>query len=360
MNSYYNNLSTQKKEYFKVLSADFPKWLEDYINTEEMQRIGNISMDCGCCYTNLFEKHPWYSNLDHSVGVALILWHFTHDKKQTLAGLFHDIATPVFKHCIDFMNGDSLKQESTEERTTDIIRNSKRIMALLKRDNIQIEEVNDYKIYPIADNDTPCLAADRFEYNFSSGYIIHNILTLDDIKLFYNNVDILRNETGNIELGFKSLKTAEDYVHLLSKLWPYWINDADRTSMQFYADICLSMSNLGYLSIDDLYTLSESEVIDRIINCQNEYISSCFKKFLKTNKCHRSDTLVSDKYCINVKGKRRYINPLVSENDVYGRIYDLSSLAKKDIDNYMSIPIEGYTYLDFDFKPIVKEKIKER
>ncbi len=70
-------------------------------------------MDCGNDYTNLFPKHPWHSNLDHSVGVALILWNFTHDKKQTLAGLFHDIATPTFKHCIDFMIGDYQKQEST-------------------------------------------------------------------------------------------------------------------------------------------------------------------------------------------------------------------------------------------------------
>lgn len=54
----------------------------------------------------------------------------TFSLKQTLAGLFHDIATPVFKHCIDFMNGDSETQESTEEKTSDIIRNSSKIMFL--------------------------------------------------------------------------------------------------------------------------------------------------------------------------------------------------------------------------------------
>ena len=87
----------------------------------------------------------WYSSLDHSVAVALIIWNFTNDKKQTLAGLFHDIATPAFKHAIDFMNGDYEKQESTEELTTQIIANSKEIMELLNRDNIKIDEVNDYK-----------------------------------------------------------------------------------------------------------------------------------------------------------------------------------------------------------------------
>ncbi|MCI8518860.1 MAG: hypothetical protein HFJ51_01730 [Clostridia bacterium] len=85
----------------------------------------------------------------------MIVWNFTKDKKQTLAGLFHDIATPAFKHCIDFMNGDYGKQESTEELTQQIISESKEIMALLNRDNIKVEEVSDYHIYPIADNDTP-------------------------------------------------------------------------------------------------------------------------------------------------------------------------------------------------------------
>lgn len=42
-------------------------------------------------------------------------------------------------------------------------------MNLLKRDNIFIEEVCDYKKYPLADNETPKLAADRLEYNFSGG-----------------------------------------------------------------------------------------------------------------------------------------------------------------------------------------------
>ena len=47
------------------------------------------------------------------------------------SGLFHDIANPTFKHCIDFMNGDYEHQESTEERTLTIIQNSEKIMKLL-------------------------------------------------------------------------------------------------------------------------------------------------------------------------------------------------------------------------------------
>ena len=70
-----------------------------------MQKQSQISVTCGTIYSKLC-PYDWYSSLDHSVGVALIILHFTQDKKQTLAGLFHDIATPAFKHTIDFLKGD--------------------------------------------------------------------------------------------------------------------------------------------------------------------------------------------------------------------------------------------------------------
>lgn len=48
-------------------------------------------------------------------------WHFTHDKKETLAALLHDIGTPCFAHTIDFLLGDSINQESSEETLSDVI-----------------------------------------------------------------------------------------------------------------------------------------------------------------------------------------------------------------------------------------------
>lgn len=347
---YYDNISDEIKEYFAILSPEWPEWLDAYINIKEMQRIGTISMDCGNDYTNLFPKHPWYSNLDHSVGVALILWHFTHDKKQTLAGLFHDIATPIFKHCIDFMNDDYEKQESTEEQTTSIIKNSKEIMRLLERDGIKLEEVNDYKIYPLADNDTPKLSADRFEYNFSCAYIIHPIWSIDDLRECYNDITILTNEEGIVEFGFQHLSLAEKYIHNISKLCPWYINKEDRITMQFLADTCKVMNQKKYLSLKDLYHLPEKEIINKIENCEDKKLAQTFKKFEQARKCYKSDHFITEKYYINVKAKRRYINPLVKENNFYGRIYDLSKKAQKNIDNYMALPNEGYVYLDFAFE----------
>jgi len=351
MNNYYKNLNPEIKEYFSILCPEFPKWLLEYIDTPEMQRINKISISCGTDYSKCFNIKYWYSNLDHSVGVALIIWNFTHDKKQTLAGLFHDIATPVFKHCIDFMNGDTENQESTEERTTEIIRNSKEIMNLLNRDRISLEEVDNYKIYPIADNDTPKLSADRFEYTFSSGLTFFRVWELDKIRKIYNNIIVDKNEEGIDELVFKDKEICEEYIDIISNLWPKWICNEDKTVMQFLADICKSMNNAGYLTINDLYELSEQEVINRILNCEDIYLAESFKKFMNTDKVYSSLEPVDDKYCIYIRSKTRYVNPLVQTDSCTKRISQISEKSKQAIDKYLNTQEVTYTYFDFDFKP---------
>lgn len=344
---YFNQLNDIVKQYFNILSNnDIPNFLEEYINTDEMQKIGKISMCCGTDYSKIFNNKFFYSNLDHSVGVALIVWNFTKSKKQTLAGLFHDIATPVFKHCIDFMNGDYEKQESTEELTTDIIRNSKKIMQLLDRDKIKIEEVDNYKLYPIADNNTPRLSADRFEYNFSNGFVIKEVWNLKEIKEIYNDIDILKNEDGIEEIGFKTKSIAEKYINKASTMWPVWFCNEDKIVMQFIADIVKKMSERGYLTKKDLYSLSEKEVINKILNCKDKDISEYFRRFQEIDRVYGSDIEIKDKYCISIKAKRRYIIPLVKKdiNDV--RIDKISEKAKNKIDKYLNYETTKYAYIN--------------
>lgn len=352
MNKYYDSLNDETKEYFNILSPEFPEWLYEYIDTPEMKRIGKIGISCGADYSKCFDVKYWYSNLDHSVGVALIIWNFTHDKKQTLSGLFHDIATPTFKHCIDIMNGDCEKQESTEERTTSIIKNSNKIMKLLKRDNIKLSEVDNYKIYPIADNDIPKLSADRFEYTFSSGLIFHRVWELNKIREIYNNVVISKNEDGIDEFAFKDKEVCEEYIKIIRNLWPAWVDNKDRAVMKFFADMCKSMNVAGFLTVDDLYNLSEKEVIEKMKNCKDEYLSNAFKKFQLADRVYDTEGEVKDKYCINIKAKTRYVNPLVQkeDNDTI-RINKISKQASDAINSYLNINKSGYTYFDFDFKP---------
>ncbi len=60
---------------------------------------------------DIYDFREYISRYDHSLTVCLIVYKLTKDKKATLAGLFHDIATPCFSHVIDYMNQDYENQE---------------------------------------------------------------------------------------------------------------------------------------------------------------------------------------------------------------------------------------------------------
>ncbi len=345
MDNYFSNLNKQIKDYFNILSEEIPEFLIYYINTPEMQRLDGISALVGNDYTKLFNVKFFYSVLSHSIGVALIIWNFTKNKKQTLAGLFHDISKPVFSHCIDYLNEDYMKQESTESLTETIIRESKTITDLLKKDNIEIKDVIDYKKYPIADNGTPKLAADRLEYTFSDILTFIDGWDLEDVREIYKNIIIIKNEDGKDELGFESIEIAEKFVEGAKLLWYSFQSNKDKLKSQFIADIIKKMNSEGLINKHDLYIKSEKEIIEKIENCENKQISEAFKKFRKTEKLGEGQIPPDDKYCISLRIKRRYINPLVNGK----RITEVSPKAKDIIEKVVNYNSPKYAWLDFNF-----------
>ena len=326
------------KDYFEILSPDFPEWLNGYIETDRMQKQKYISVTCGKIYSKLFDYND-YSSLDHSVAVALIIWNFTHDKKQTLSGLFHDIATPAFKHCIDFLNGDYMNQESTEELTKTLIEESKDIMKLLERDNIKVGEVCDYHMYPIADNDTPMLSADRLENSLSNDLIVFKTNTLEEIRNIYNDIEIQTNENGIIELGFKTKKIARQFVKNTSRLSVAYRDDATRFYMQAIADILKKVSEDGLINKIDLYELKESEVIDIIK--KSEYVDA-FNCIIAASKVNTAEEEPKDMYYVKHGAKIRYIDPLFNGK----RMSKECKIAQKMIEKNLSYNMENFVFLD--------------
>ena len=336
--SYYKRLKKKTKEYFKILEPEFPLWLEEYIETKELLHQNRISVTCGTLYCDMFDSSYFYSSLDHSVGVALIVWHFTHDKKQTLAGLFHDIATPVFKHCVDFMNGDHETQESTEEQTSNIIAKSKELSLLLDRDGIAIDEVDDYTKYPIADNNTPRLSADRLEYSLSNSIFNCSMLSLDEIKEIYDNICIQINEDGISELGFSSKTIAKKFLKVVCRLSVYYREHKNRYSMQFVADVLKNLSQEGPVSVQDLYEKSEKQIMNII---KKSRLGKIFKTWQKARTVRLSSVKPQGFYSVKCKTKVRYIDPLVDGV----RLSQICKKSKAMIDKTLKFDMSKYIYI---------------
>lgn len=347
-------LTPAQREYLQTLAPEFPAWLLKYIAAPEMQRLRGVSMASGTNYSGLYNFPNFNSVFLHSIGVALIVWRFTHDKKQTLAGLFHDIASPAFKHCIDVMHGDGEKQESTEERTSEIIRNSRVITRQLKRDEIMPGEVSDYKLYPIADNEGPQLAADRFEYTLSNGYFLYEAWMLDQIKKFSDNLTILKNEHDIEELGFRDFAVAKEFTLGSLPLFHEYRSDNARAILQFIADIVKSMDVKGYLTEDDLYAMSEREIIDWILSCGDRTISEAFRNFQRSTSIYTGNTAKKDRYCTNLKTKQRYVDVLVAEDEKVAkveRVSERSLTVRRAIEKFLANKGSKYVGFDFEFTP---------
>ena len=329
------------RKFHAILEPDFPEWLQEYIETPVLQRQKHISITCGTIYSDLFESQRFYSSLDHAVGVALIVWHFTHDKKQTLAGLFHDIATPVFKHCVDFMNGDHLMQESTEDLTTEMIAGSPEIGRLLKRDGILISEVDNYHLYPIADNNTPKLSADRLEYSLANMLFAYGVADLAKIREMYGDIVVQSDENGVKELGFQTKKIARKFVKLTSQLSIFYREDRTRYSMQLIADILKKMSEAGRISVADLYQMKESEVINLILASDYGDAFSAWQKAKKIKKAKSLEECPDGVCVVNCRAKVRYIDPLWQGE----RMSKACKIAKGYIEKNLAYKMEGYLYL---------------
>ena len=321
------------ESYYKVLSDETPDFLTDYLKIKELRRINSIGMNCGTDYTKLFNNLFFYSRFNHSLAVALIIWHFTHDKVQTIAGLLHDIATPSFSHCIDFLHKDYLNQESTEFETYDILDSSDELKLLLARDHIPIDEVRDYKKYPIADNPTPQLSADRLEYTLSGGITFSQVWNVNDILEIYSDIGVFNNEFGEIELGFRSRAIAEKFVLGASKMWHIFVSNKEKLVMQFIADVIKQLVNMGIITENELYSLSEREIISLIYQSRSQQLVAAFEGFQNAH-CISEGNVKPDNsmYIVNVSPKKRFINPLINGR----RGTEVSSIIHTTVERFLN------------------------
>ena len=90
------------------IDEEYTDFLDKYTTTSTLKRLKYVTQFCGCDYTKLYSPLFKYTRFNHSLVVAHMTWHFTHDKKETIVALLHDIGTPCFAHTIDLFLGDAI------------------------------------------------------------------------------------------------------------------------------------------------------------------------------------------------------------------------------------------------------------
>ena len=294
----------------KLYASEIPDFLRDACETDALVRLKSVGMNCGCEYTAFprFRALVPYSRFDHSLGVALIVWQHTHDKKQSMAGLLHDVATPVFAHVVDFLKGDYLTQEATEAGTEATIRASQELCVVLEKCGLTADEVKDYHVYPVADNDSPRLSADRLEYSlgnmFNYGFADHRT-----VEALCKDIAVGTNECGETELVFAHLEQASAFAALALECGKVYVCDEDRYAMQRLAEVLADALQAGVITADDLAT-TEPQVIAKLT--ANEVAAQLWHTFCALRATETADDTQSDGAWRKIYAKKRYIDPYVA------------------------------------------------
>lgn len=328
-------------EYHKILCppSDYPAFLRPYLALPLLTRLKGIGLLCGTDWTRLYRNRFYYSRFDHSVGVALIIWHFTHNKAQTIAGLLHDVSTPVFSHVSDFRKGDALTQTATEAPNERLIRTDSALASLLAAAGLSADQVCDYHLYPIADNEIPCLSADRLEYMYPSGMALDGSWTYEEIARSYNDITILQNEEGQPELGFNTLVTAEEYTEHFCLIGHILQLNEDKLCLHLLGQIMNLAVEEGILREEDFMQLSEAQIIKRLEDDMtgSQQLKSLYRTFRSMTAIVHSQTQLAGHFCMNLKVKMRYINPLVRlPTGKTCRIREVSDRAAKIISDFLA------------------------
>lgn len=291
----------------KLNYGEMPEFLVKYLESPCLVRLKKISYLCGMEYASkdIYDIKVFVSRFDHSLTVALLTWRLTKNKKATIAALVHDISTSCFSHVVDFMNGDYEKQESTEEFTEFILTNDKYFMSCLESDNIDLDDIVNFKKYTIVDNDRPKLCADRLDGIISTGISWTNNISKEDIDLIVDDMCICKNEDCEDEIGFRTLSVVEKILDVSRSIDIYCHSNEDVYLMNLLVDIVRIAIDKDYIKYKDLFFLNEDELFSIFYSSNDQELLNLLTIFksIKPNEIPNVDSS---------KVKIRSLNPLVN------------------------------------------------
>ncbi len=318
-------------ELWEVYHPDIPAFLRELTEAPEMQRLRDVGMNCGCEYTDFprFRELAPYSRFDHSVGAALIVWHFTADAAAASAALFHDVATPVFAHVVDFLRGDYLRQEATEDGTAELILGSAAIRETLLRHRIQAEDTVDYHRYPIADNDSPRLSADRLEYTLGN-LVNFRLASLEEARSCYEDLTVSPNEDGCHELMFRTPETALSFARGALSCSRIYVAREDRYAMQMLAELLGQAIRSGVLTEADLMT-TETNVTQKLAAAPG--YAPKWARFRAYREMTAQASPGPEEGWRQIRAKKRYIDPFVAGQ---GRVSDLDPAFRQELLSFLT------------------------
>lgn len=301
--------------------------LVDLINSKPLQRIKAVNQ----AGSQLVEPHRNITRYDHCVGVMLLLRNFNATLEEQVAGLLHDVPHTAFSHAVDFAFGEEERQTYHERFLKKIVLESE-IPEILTKHDIDPERVTDEHNFGLLEQDIPDLCADRIDYSLRDTRN-YDGFTQKEVE------DILASLiTLNGKFVLTDKQTALIYARAFMKTClEFWNSPKTLAALELMGDLLRTGLEMKIISEEDLF-LTDDELIRKI----SSSIKPETSKFLEKLTPRLSFTFDEDSFDYHTKGKIRYIDPLIYENNKLTRLSELKEDFATEIEDFKKKVKKGY------------------
>ncbi len=299
--------------------------LIELINSPTLQRLKGISQQG---MPQAFYHRGVFSRFEHSIGVFLLLKKLDANLHEQIAGLLHDISHTAFSHVIDWVIGDSSKEDYQDNIFLEILKKSEIPMILAKHE-LDIEKISDLESFTLLEKEAPSLCADRIDYS------LRELIDLGYEQEVKNIISNLATKNGQIV--FLSKEIAEDFARKYTMLQrEHWAGNEAKARYHILAEILKIAIEENYLNLRDFHKTDE-EILDILFKTERKEILEGLQKLKDGFNILESN----DEKSISLKKKFRYVDPEVLINDKVEKLSflseDYNQFIKNEIENSKKI-----------------------
>lgn len=291
----------------------------DLINTQAFQRLKGISQ---FGIPDQYYHMQGYSRYEHSIGVFILLSKYGASEEECVAGLLHDISHTAFSHLIDWVIGDSSKEDYQDKRHLLVLK-QKEIAKILQKYGFSPEGIADYHTFQLLEKDLPDLCADRIDYAFreSSPKVVEQCLP--NLKAFKNEFVFTTEESA--------LTFAENF---LSRQMDHWAGFEAITRYLLLSDLLSNALESKVISVESFYQ-TDDFVIRKLKKSGN-------RKYIERLKLLENRNLeFLDKTTHTTNKKFRYVDPKIFTNGKMARLSQKNKKFSKKLESAKKLNDKG-------------------
>ncbi|KAJ0424959.1 hypothetical protein BJY00DRAFT_226678 [Aspergillus carlsbadensis] len=242
--------------------------LLDLLRSPHVLRLRNIDQHG---VTGVLGLLPNVTRLEHSIGAFLLVRGQGAAIPEQVAALLHDISHTVFSHVIDFALSGPGEDSFHEVHKDRYVRGMTDLPEIIQRHGLDPDEVLREELFPLVEQPTPHLCADRVDYALRDTVALGELSVeqargvLRALHAVPNARDpsrILVLRDAEVALGFSRAYIAADAA--------LWGNSAHGDMYRRLAGVIRNVIRQGLVQEEALWTLSDKEFWDLMRSVASE------------------------------------------------------------------------------------------